>query len=201
MRTIQTELYYFDELSEEAQEVAIESIQTTFSDVVFGYTEEEIMEEMFKDHLNFNGYYNMMPEYSLSYSQGDGVRFVGEMDLADMSDLLYRLLGENQYDMLMEADIDIELSIMRNSHRYFHEQTMSFFLTSDVDDKYEDGKNEVLNYILDEFSKALIKDARNTSLELKKMGYEYMEYCLSYENVKNYLSESSIEYYKNGRLF
>ena len=201
MRTIQTELYYFDELSEEAQEVAIENIQTTFSDVVFGYTEEEIMEEMFKDHLNFKGYYNMMPEYSLSYSQGDGVRFVGEMDLADMSDLLYRLLGENQYDMLMEADIDIELSIMRNSHRYFHEQTMSFFLTSDVDDKYEDGKNEVLNYILDEFSKALIKDARNTSLELKKMGYEYMEYCLSYENVKNYLSESSIEYYKNGRLF
>ena len=201
MRTIQTELYYFDELSEEAQEVAIESIQTTFSDVVFGYSEEEIMEEMFKDHLSFKGYYNMMPEYSLSYSQGDGVRFVGEMDLADMSDLLFRLLGENQYDMLMEADIDIKLSIKSNSNWYFHEQTMSFYLTSDVDDKYEDGKNEVLNYILDEFSKALIKDARNTSLELKKMGYEYMEHCLSYANIKNYLSESNIEFYGDGRIY
>lgn len=201
MRTIQTGLYYFDELSEEAQGVAIESMQITFSDMVFGDSEEEIMEEMFKDHLNFKGYYDMMIEYSLSYSQGDGVRFVGEMDLADMSDLLFRLLGENQYDMLMEADIDIELSIKSNSHRYFHEQTMSFFLTSDVDDKYEDGKNEVLNYILDEFSKALIKDARNTSLELKKIGYEYMEHCLSYENVKNYLSESNIEFYMNGRIY
>ncbi len=201
MRTIQTELYYFDELSEEAQGVAIESMQITFSDMVFGYSEEEIMEEMFKDHLSFKGYYNMMPEYSLSYSQGDGVRFVGEMDLVDMSDLLYRLLSENQYDMLMEANIDIELSIKSNSNWYFHEQTMSFYLTSNVDDLYEDGKNEVLNYILDEFSKALIKDARNTSLELKKMGYDYMEYCLSYENVKNYLSESDIEFYGDGRIY
>ena len=201
MRTIQTELYYFNELSEEAQGVAIESIQTTFSDMVFGYGEEEAMEEMFKDHLRFKGYYNMMPEYSLSYSQGDGVRFVGDMDLVDMSDLLFRLLDENQYDMLIESGIDIELSIKSNSNWYFHEHTMSFYLTSDVDDEYEDGKNEVLNVILDEFSKALIKDARNTSLELKKMGYEYMEHCLSYENIKEYLNESDIEFYGDGRLY
>ena len=137
MRTIQTELYYFDELSEEAQGVAIESIQTTFSDMVFGYTEEELMVEMFKEYLEDKGYYNMSPEYSLSYSQGDGVRFLGDMDLRELDCLLRRLLDENQYDMLIESGIDIELSIKSNSYRYFHEQTMSFYLTSDVDDEYD----------------------------------------------------------------
>ena len=201
MRTIQTELYYFNELSEEAKDVVIESFQSTYSDCVFGYAEEVLMEEMFKEYLEDKGYCNMSPEYSLNYSQGDGVRFVGDMDLRELDYLLIRLLDENQYDMLIESGIDIELSIKSNSNWYFHEQTMSFYLTSNVDDEYEDGKNEVLNVILDRFSKALIKDARNVALELKKIGYKYMEHCLSSENIKDYLDERYIEFSEDGRLY
>jgi hypothetical protein len=109
-------------------------------------------------------------EYRLSYSQGDGVAFYGEIDMERLS-----FLTKEQKEMLGKFEY-FTVTIYRNQfgHHYSHSKTMELdvdydfvckdMISKDVtkmDDFAEELEQEILEYV------------RTKSRELETYGYEY----------------------------
>jgi hypothetical protein len=76
MRTIRTKVYKFDELSEQAKQVAIEENR----DINVDWDWYEPMFEGFKEQLEEVGFYDVDIFFRGFYSQGDGASFDGKIN-------------------------------------------------------------------------------------------------------------------------
>lgn len=132
MKTIQLELFTFDELSEDAKTKAIESERNS-ENLEYFYSGEV---EHFKDCLAFIGFTDVDISFSGFYSQGDGASFTADYDssLIDLEGLkrndtrLFDLMARN--DSVFGAsgltsDNIITATIKRISHHYSHENTVT----------------------------------------------------------------------------
>ena len=80
MRVKEIKVFKFEELSEEAKEVARNWYKGCMDNDF--YFETEHIKEDFQYELEKLGYPTNKIEFSLSYSQGDGVAFYGHIDLS-----------------------------------------------------------------------------------------------------------------------
>lgn len=166
MRTIETKVYTFDELSEEAKEKAREWYHTNNDYPFLSEDMNVIAGELLKDAGIKNADYQVF--YSLSYCQGDGAMIE------------------------LTADWKAWHVVVKHSGHYYHERSTTIELTSNKTGEYapietvEDFKENV--YI-------------PLCIELKKYGYECIEYEDSNESVDEVLINNEYEFTSDGKRF
>ncbi len=112
MRILETELYSFIELSEEAKTKAIDDYQPEFID-------DFIIDE-WTDKLQKQGFNDPSIAYNGFWSQGDGASFTcSSIDLNRYKSFNLLLWAINR------DSLELYTSINRNNSRYYHEQSTS----------------------------------------------------------------------------
>lgn len=214
--------FYYHELSAEAQERVHESYR--MSDC--GAIEGEFIAEKFEDELIFLGLPSDDVEYSLSYSQGDGVAFYGRVEMTQK--LLDKLdLTDDSRMFLEQAQArgwSVDADIVRNhwATHYAHWNTMDVETYADdaasiaedlfEDDlsAYEDGTDEyseqlghyvdLIEDALDQLEEALSQYVKEVSRELEADGYSMLDYYESDDYISETLKDCDYVYNEEGEL-
>lgn len=191
MKTIQLELFTFDELDDDAKQVAIQD-------------HREIMDSNLDDEVSYwqngalsgTGFIIDEISYSGFYSQGDGASFTGHYDSAQID--LEKLKGFSlkAYDLMarndsifgasgLTSDNVITADVKRISRHYCHENTVSIENIEingcgwgdDESDKINIAYNDLENYLTS------LKD------DLCHLIYSSLESEYDYQNSDEYISE------------
>ena len=216
MRKEVINLYKFEELSDDAKKNAIENYRISMDWQI----ESEFITEKFVENLSDMGYPTDDLEWRLSYSQGDGVAFYGEVDIDKVIDRLEHKGYDLNYDLYKAIDnenLTITARIYRNSfdYRYSHYNTMKVeidgdsietmmeylygYLDSDTDE-YVDKYNEIYNFLLD-LRDCIHNDIKGVSKQLEKEGYNDIEYYSSDEAITETLIANEYEFTEDGVMY
>lgn len=212
--------FYYDELNAEAQERARISYRMADS----GAIEGEFIDEVFKDSLAEKGLPNGDVEYSLSYSQGDGVAFYGRVETSQK--LLDKLdLTDDSRMFIEQAQArgwTVDADIVRNqwATHYAHWNTMDVELDVDhaedvaedlfSDDlsEFEDGGDDyadalaqftdLIEQAYNELGISLSDYIKEVSCELEEDGYLLCDYYESDEYIAETLEANDYVYNEEG---
>ena len=189
--------YYFDELSEEAKKKAISNcIDKGIG--CFDTVDQEDLTNDFASILEEKGFPIDDIEWRLSYNQGDGVAFYGEVD---NDKLINRLTDGNLKKKLSELNEEFTMvfTITRNqfSNHYSHYNTMDIEYYGDPQIDEDDTADEVI----DKFMELIIDDVKETSKELESVGYSYIEGVESEESLREFLKDNDYKFNEDGSLF
>lgn len=180
--------------------------------------ENELLREYFDEALDERGFPNEDVEYSLSYSQGDGVAFYGRIDVD--AEMLQRLDLPDDERMFLERAIaagwTVDFEIERNhwATHYAHWNTMTLaYEGDDVQDmahdvfaeEIEDGEEagqceEWMLDAIEELERKLTERVVYTSRELEAEGYTHFDYCDSDEYIDEVLSEQGDIFNEDGTI-
>jgi hypothetical protein len=217
MRQHTITLYKFDELSPEAQQEAIQKWREGMDWSI----ESEMITEGFEYRLEELGYPTEDIGWSLSYSQGDGVAFYGDVDVSKVANRL--LEGEvlELFNRIVEEDLSISISLIRNSYgyHYSHWNTMEVIIDGDDDDtmmyhlypeleesadahsnEYREKANAIQN-VFDELLAKVDIDIKTVSRELERSGYEQIEYYESDEAIAEEIRANDYEFEVDGAMY
>ncbi len=177
MRTVNTNIYQFNELNEQAQERALEYF--------IEYCDIDLLDnEIYKELLRENGFLDAKIEYSGFGSQGDGASFTADIDMNKF------LVGK--YAAL--KDTDFELKITFSHSRYCHERT------KEVVGCFYHG-TEAEGLLIDE----LVDEVEELRLELCREIYRMLEQEYDYRTSKEYFAEyaenNEYEFLENGDTY
>ena len=191
MKTIEIQLYSFDELSEAAKQNAIEIYKNDdhiYLDFFNDDAKEQIENAGFKGNVNLN--------YSLSYCQGDGLSF--SCDYFDkLNDLFIEVLGTGKQKTIDCIINNCSFENKGNNGRY------SYSSRNDISfefDDYSGNKNNIHEIV----SKVEIKikdlyiDLCN---DLEKQGYSNIEYQNSDEAITENLELNDYDFTVNGSIY
>lgn len=193
METISIDTYQFDELPKEVQEKVVDKTRDTFK------IDSDLITEIFKEELANKGLPNEDIRYSLSYCQGDGVAFYGNIDI----DLLCEK-DEKAKDLIeairkFDPDVYLAITIKKSSHfhMYDHYNTMDLYIEDDFHWASEEEEKKFIRRLteLEKYLKDLIKD---TSQELERIGYADIESQLSDENIIDFLTANECRFTFDG---
>jgi len=187
-------LYNFDELSESAQDAAIESIGT-MNQEYFDPAELTYQFELALEEWGFPCDKNAI-EWSLSYSQGDGVAFYGSINLKTYLTKTKQLTKFRP--LLNNPDIYLEAFIGRNSYgsHYSHWNTMDVALDVSHDERELTPGEHALYELLQE---SLEENVVEVSQELERMGYAELEYISSREYIIEQIEINEWEFTADGK--
>lgn len=192
-------LRFFDELSDEAKEFAVENERN--SGRRFDDDDAAFLTEDFKYQLAEKGFEAVKVFWSLSYCQGDGVAFYGCVYAEDLKakDVVARKLIER----LEKAGEEISIEITGANGWYHHRNSM----TVEVDFENEKDDEDLparlkiaLPVWREEFENYLSEKVKEISDELEKSGYAEIDYRYSDETIRQDLSERENLYEKDGTL-
>lgn len=128
--------------------------------------------------------------YSLGHSQGDGLRFEGQIDYKLAAKLTNIVISQATQNEVFEKIGEMTFNVKGTTHHYYHKNTM------DVDfDYYE--ISEKAGAEIEKFCAALLESLKELSKELEKAGYEIIE-AEDKDNLfrsifRNFLSINNIE--------
>jgi len=191
MKTVKTKVYQFKELSDEAKEKAIEDFrkkQWEFGEYLhfFGeYCQEQAKERGFND---------IELQYSLSWSQGDGLSF--KCENFDIEKFVNKHVPKEK-KMLKRALIDyLFVKITGNTGHYCYASK------SDID-LYMDASTETPN--IDKYVETLRIHLEDEYLslckELEKSGYDEIEYQDSDKAIIETIEANEYEFEEDGSRF
>lgn len=196
-------LYNYNELpTEDAKEMARQQV------IECDYFGDDLNAELrmtFKEKLEGLGVGNLDLEYSLSYSQGDGVAFYGYID----NDHLWNWVDESVLSddeiklvnmcVLGKANLDINIERNHWGHSYSHwncmEVNIPFYDGDDL--PFDDDKMEELMRGLESKIKDVIQ---MKSRALENLGYDMIEEFDRTENIERLLDEYCVEFDEEGYL-
>lgn len=189
-RTIRTKVYKFNELSEEAKKVAIEEERRSYME----YGEPLYMfDDYCKEKAKEYGFYDCKFQWSLSYSQGDGLSFSGSID-AD--DLIKMAMPNLKKSIACAISKNIVIEIKGNTAHY------SYAAKSDVDVWLEANKDYPhIDDIVHELRTYLKELYMQLCRELEKDGYSWIEEEDKDERIIERIEANEWEYTKNGKVF
>lgn len=191
MRTIQIDLYKFDELGKEAKQQAIADHRNWENE-----HGEPLMffEEDCKEYLNEQGFSGVVVRYSLTYSQGDGLSFyAGDYD--KLKDLFIEVLGKGKEKTAKAIIENCELKISGNTGRY------AFPHKSDVR-LYTDKLNvKLIDGVIQQVEGKLQEIYLNACKHLEKQGYEQIRYSTTDEAIIQHIKANEYEYEKDGTKY
>lgn len=172
MRTVENTVYSYDELSSEAKhkvreyfrDMLINDAYTWMSESLEDYLAELLAKNKIKT-VEFVGLY-----YSLSYSQGDGVMFVGTFQK-----------GAWEYEV-------------KHYGSYYHENSKTIDSITSIKTGEEPRTSEAWRKAFEQFEPVYTK----ICVELKRYGYEMIEAAGSDEAVDEYIGDNSADYEFNG---
>lgn len=214
MRKEVVNLYKFEELSDKAKQNAIKHYRESMDWQIIS----ESITEKFTEKLSAMGYPTDDLEWSLSYSQGDGVAFYGEVDMDKVINRLEHKGYDLNYDLyraIKDKGLTITAKIYRNSfgYHYSHYNTMEVevdgdsievmveYLYGDLDEnEYIDKHDEIYNFLL-KLKGCIHNDIKDVSKELEKEGYSDIEYYSSDEAIAEILIANEYEFTEDGMMY
>lgn len=176
-------VYKFSELSPAAKKVAIEKWREMESENL----DASRITEMFQERLKEVGLPSKTVEWSLGYTQSDGVWFYGPMKLDDY--LKKNNLTTKYKDLLANHRYDINLQISRAGREHME---LDMQVQAELTPEQEASSTKLYEHIKDhikDFAKKLMKD-----------GYEEIEYLTSEEVALEALQEDDHDFEESGRL-
>jgi hypothetical protein len=186
IRTRTDTVYTFDELDDDTQQKVMEKIAQQnmewydASDLTYQF--EQVLEPL--------GFPTDDINWSLSWSQGDGVAFYGTFDVYVW---LRTQKLRTKFRRLLSRDMYIGCNIERTSYAnfYSHENTMHVELTVDHEVRLLTQKEEILASELRELvCEAVIEMSRF----LERMGYDEFRYLTSEEYIKEQIEINGYEF-------
>jgi hypothetical protein len=197
-KEIIVKLYSFNELSEKAQQKAInkevEFLQENFH--------AESLTSLFKEDLKSHYGINVEDVYwSLSYCQGDGVSFVGTFQEELFKKVASRLDSKDL--RCLERVLKVEESfinmfkIIKNDHRYQHEYTM----TVQCHEYWNLPNGGHIERMIENLTNLLTSEIRSIGKEMQENGYKEIEHRTSEDYAKEEIEQSDNYYYDNGVLY
>jgi hypothetical protein len=191
MRTIETILYQFEELSKEAQETAIENQRNSECNVFLDWFYDDCIEQIIA--AGFKG--NVKLKYSLSYCQGDGLSFSCDY-FNNLNALFVEILGTEKQKTIDCIINNCSLKIKGNNGNYCYAHKNDIEL--ELNNYYVKSSTNIDNLIYKVESK--LKDIYiNLCKELENNGYSEIEYQNSDECIIQNLIENQIEFIENGK--
>ena len=165
MKEVKIKVYTIKELNETAKEKALNLLREDNSYDFLSEDLEERLRELLKDNKIKVDYLQIY--YSLSYSQGDGVCFVGNFEYKDYPKFIKHI---GNYNHKNSVEIDI--------------------LDSESEEVMEDDICEEFKEIFDDICD-----------QLEKIGYNYIEYVDSEENLIDMCEINEYTFLENGEMF
>lgn len=194
MKTIEIQLYKFEELSEEAQQNAIEKWRNdTYAngDSLFWFAES------CKDYLCDLGFINPDVQYSLSYSQGDGLSFSAE-GYTRLKETFLKYLGEHHITIANYLIDNCSLKIKGNTGHYCYAHR------SDIDLYLEISGNQETP-LIDELIESVQRDITDEYIAacrvLENDGYSQIEYEQSDEYITETLINNEYDFTVEGDMY
>jgi hypothetical protein len=192
MRTIRTKIYKFEELSNEAKQVAIKDYRNKQEYYLDSFN-DDVVEQI--ENVGFYG--DVKLQYSLSYCQGDGLSFSCDgIDESLLLSFFAEVLGEGKEKT---AKLIIENSYFSNggnNGRY------CFASKNDIEYIFDSGVDapNIENIVLQVETKI-----QNLYMELckdlEKKGYEDIEYQCSDEAITETIIANDYEFLSNGKMY
>lgn len=191
MKIIETKVYPFSELNEEAKQVAIEQYRNTISQYINPL-------DMFNDDcietLKEKGFEGIKLQYSLSYSQGDGLSFSAEKYNIDQ--LLKSVLGENKEKTASIIKDNLTIVMKGNNGHY------CFASKNDIDIYIETGKDlPNIEDIIGKIRTMLENEYMSICKELENNGYAELEYRNSDDAIIEIIEDERYYFKENGKQF
>lgn len=190
MRTKRIKLYSFEELSAEAQQNAIENErQYTYEwiDLTF-FTDDA------KEQLATVGFENAQINYSLGYSQGDGLSFKADIDLSYFLDLFAPNYPQWIKDTLYN---NISARCTGNDGRYCFASRKDIDVTLDNWYREYGNVNDFVSRLDDFITDCYIDECK----KLERQGYDEIEYQQSDEYLKDGLIANDAEFLSDGTQY
>jgi len=193
MRTIRTKIYSFNELSNEAQQKAIEKYRNG-SEIYLDFFNDAAIEQ-----INNSGFYDDVKlQYSLGYCQGDGLSFsCKRIEWKIIEPLFIEFLGKNKEKTAKLIFENCSFICKGNDGRY------CFASKNDIDFTFENYNREYQN--IKEVVGNVLTKIENKYLELckqlEKQGYSEIEYQQSDEAIKETIIANEYEFTKDGKQF
>jgi len=186
MRQQTINVYTFEELSEEAQEHAIETRRQhkwEFNDIHW-------LEETFAELAEEQGFENVEFNWDLSCSQGSGVCFTGDLNVQKFCEKQGFHGLNHKYQIVLNEQIRITLN--KTDHHYNHSNCVSV----EWEEYYSDEVNEELAEELQQ----IINDVRKkVCAKCETTGHAEIEWQESDECIKEDLREFN-EFESNGKI-
>lgn len=197
MKTIEIKLYKFNELSEQAQKIAIEKeqkYQYENSDLLFMFN-EDIVEQAKK-----KGFVNPKFQYSLNNCQGDGLSFSFEK-YEHLKDLFIKHLGKGKEKtaQLLEDNCTLKASGNNGHYCYASKSDVDLYLenyTSAINTNCEN-INSVVSLVLSELENIYIDFCK----QLEKKGYAEIDYLTSCNTCKENLIANYYDFTEDGSIY
>lgn len=195
MKTIELNVYSFNELSKEAQEVAIKNHRNSdFFEVLNGFS-EDVVERL--GELNIEVAKHGL-QYSLTYSQGDGLSFKGNFDVKDMVFAALPTLSEKRKNIVIELIYSLKSS--GNNGRYCYASKNDVEMEFNYND-FRENKHSNLY----ELCSNVLTHTQNYYIELcskfENQGYSQIEHERSDEAIKDTIIANDYEFLASGKKY
>ena len=198
MRIVEQKIYKFSELSEKAQQKAIEDHRNFETEV---YSSDFLIDE-FKQELANNGFLNAKICYGGFWSQGDGLSFNADINLIffinsnkDQLPLLHKIL-HSERDLYSYIDA----GICKNSHSYHYSHKKTRY--SEVSFNYLDSRIEkVLEKEVKILGELIESDRLDFCDKFYKILKDDYESRLEDENIIDSLVTGEYEFTENGEIY
>ena len=194
MRTVRTKVYTFNELSQEAKEIAIENYRKdmdVYLDCFNDNAEEQIEKAGFYDEIKL--------QYSLSYCQGDGFNLYNTINFNDLLNKIKGYFTEEEQTKLKEYFNSYDEYKLEENNRYAYciidRQNIVELLLDALEDEEVIYNQELVQKFKEVSTNYLCKLCK----EFEKNGYEYF-YEVSEETMAEMCEANEYEFDIDGKI-
>ena len=193
MRTIRTKVYTFNELNKEAQGIAIEEYRNNNVDIDLDFFNESC-----KEQIEEAGFYDDVSlQYSLSYSQGDGLSFsCDKIKESVLISFFAEILGAGKEKTAQVLIDNCSFRLLASRHyTYASKSHIDYYLEGGFKDFTNCEK--IIGQVLDKIENYYL----NLCKELENQGYSYIEDVNSDDYIKETLIANDYEFLSNGKMY
>lgn len=195
MKTKTINIYSFEELSQEAQQKAIECFRDCKqnNDDLFMFFDDDV-----KERLKENGWDDVKLQYSLSYCQGDGLSFSGKLNLKWFLENEYsHKLPKYKINALCEYIYSVHSKGNTGHYQYIYASENQIDYIKNYQDNIERKYiYKLWNDVLKEIKFSYMLLCRN----FEKQGYDEIDFQLSDECIKEDIQANEYEFLENGKF-
>ena len=192
MRTQKIKLYNINELSKEVKETVIEKFRNREGMIELEPFSESVIEE-----LKTRGWGDVKIQYSLGCCQGDGLSFIGKLDLHwFLSNIYSKKLPKDKIWAICEYIYQVKALGNTGHYNYAHKDQIKFELNyqdnwerPNLDKLWEDVLNEIKSFYMDLCAK------------YETEGYDEIDHQLSDEYITDFLLSNDYEFLEDGKCF
>lgn len=198
MKTIELKLYKFEELSQEAKDYAVDKQR----DYEYEHGNPlEFFSEVYNEKLLEAGFEETKIQYSLSYSQGDGLSFSAKY-FTKLELLYLEVLGKGKEKTAKLLAENTEVRITGNTGHYCYAHTSQVDLyfenyTSYINCENIDNIENVQGQVLNKLTTIYM----NLCKELEDIGYKEIEYQQSDEAIQETIIANEYDFLEDGTQF